>query len=63
MGCELHHIGICLFLALGTNRTLILDTDVHTKRLLEHTYLPLSGTCFGITPKDLDNAAEISSMF
>jgi len=59
LGCELHHIGICLFLALGTNRTLVLDTDASTNRLLERTFLPLSGTCYGITAADLDEAVTI----
>ena len=61
LGCELHHIGVCLFLAIGTNRTMVLDTDMldFTKRKLQNVYRPLSSTCPHVTKEDLNEAVDI----
>ncbi|XP_076825611.1 alpha-(1,6)-fucosyltransferase-like isoform X2 [Clavelina lepadiformis] len=45
LGCQFHHIGNCLLVALGTNRVrLVNNKNVHYKGI-EKVFLPLSKTC------------------
>lgn len=49
-GCILHHVTLCLLIAYGTNRTLILDSskwnyDQSGKKGWEELFEPLSNTC------------------
>ncbi|CAK8682859.1 unnamed protein product [Clavelina lepadiformis] len=45
LGCQFHHIGKCLLVALGTNRVMLVNNkNVHYKGI-EKVFLPLSKTC------------------
>ncbi|CAK8685962.1 unnamed protein product [Clavelina lepadiformis] len=46
MGCSFHHYGTCLFVALGTNRTMVWGSTIsNSLNGIEKVFLPLSETC------------------
>ncbi|XP_076818652.1 alpha-(1,6)-fucosyltransferase-like isoform X2 [Clavelina lepadiformis] len=46
MGCSFHHYAGCLFVALGTNRTMIWGSTISNSLIgIEKVFLPLSETC------------------
>nr|XP_018667645.1 alpha-(1,6)-fucosyltransferase-like isoform X1 [Ciona intestinalis] len=49
-GCLVHHYGVCLFLAIGTNRVMQWDLKAITDYPgLDEVFMPLSETCNNIT--------------
>ncbi|CAK8682848.1 unnamed protein product [Clavelina lepadiformis] len=45
LGCQLHHIGNCLLVALGTNRVMLVNYKKVRYPGFEKVFLPLSETC------------------
>jgi len=56
----IHHMGICLFIAVGTNRTMIpqFSRDGFPEQLFA-PFQPMTETCNNTAKKEFDEAAEI----
>jgi len=63
-GCELHHMGICLFLAIGTNRTFIHQPDVHGfQTMMFGPLLRFSARCNKTSESFFEKLVDIKGTF
>jgi len=63
-GCQLHHMGICLFLAIGTNRTFIHQPDVHGfQTMMFGPLLRLSAMCNKTSESLFEKVVDIKGTF
>jgi len=63
-GCQLHHMGICLFLAIGTNRTFIHQPDVHGfQTTMFGPLLRFSAMCNKTSERFFEKVVDIKGTF
>jgi len=63
LGCMTHHTGTCLFIAVGTNRTMMpqFSRDGFPEQLFA-PFQPMTETCNNTAKSEFDETAEIKGL-